>query len=216
MFGRTRHEQDRQVWAEIACSGILLSLVSFCGPSKILRPSGSLLPTHVLSPCQDPIETAPASDDEYAVIAAALKSAVANSSEGPPWALSPITRSASAFYQAIGRNDPSGLPDDLFTDYLTKNEKMYRHSPGIPLPSGFVMLSWEDPCRTSAWDEMGRRQLGIWLFYISRAGFSSDRSRALVYVERYSIIAAYGYAIFLKKTDNEWSVRYTRLMWTGG
>ena len=117
----------------------------------------------------------------------------------------------------MDRNEPTGLPDDLFKDYRQKNEKIFRYDPSIPLPRGFVLLSWEDPCRTSVWDEIARQYPRItWLFYVSRAGFSGDGSFSLVYVERYSGIASYGYGIVLKKENNEWNVVYTRPMWSGG
>lgn len=135
--------------------------------------------------------------------------------------LSQTTDSGFDFTGQTGMPDGiAGLSQDLWDDYLGRNDRSYPLSTEMEIGREYSLLEAEEMSdifsnHEDGWSEFYRRypdSPGITT--LSRVGFNQDRTEALVYMgTQFHYLAGAGNLIQLEKKNGEWKIKDKTMLW---
>jgi len=97
----------------------------------------------------------------------------------------------------IERNSNTKLDISLLEDFSQKNKKAYMWENKFSLSKHFVLVPETQEPRIE----------------ISRVGFNSDHTQAILYYGRQASLAGNGIIVLLLKENNKWTIRYIFDVW---
>jgi hypothetical protein len=180
-----------------------------------------MLPLIVLAACA-PGGTSTPLDDEYAVYAALIEDRYLK--EGVD--LIVIRDQTTVFplgpdvtYEQVSQSVPA-LEEATYDDFLAVNEEPVPLDPSLDLGFDYTLVSLQDLeefLGGGAWsyDAFYRRfPNSQGLMELSRVGFNSDHTQALVYVaNQHALLGGEGYYLLLGKQDGAWQVDFELPLW---
>jgi hypothetical protein len=104
-----------------------------------------------------------------------------------------------------------GVLDSTLEDFETVNQNGHALKPGFSLKGKYALYGQEHP--DGDWKAWGQPDFAV---YVSRAGFDTEKSQALVYIAAVSwtdTSLSGGQYVFLQKNKNAWKIKDASKTW---
>ena len=135
-----------------------------------------------------------------------------------------LSETTDSGFEFRGQTDmPGGMPglsEDLWKDYLARNDKAYPLSRGMEVGVEYVLIDTGEMSEIfndfeDGWEEFYNRYPGSpGITTLSRAGFNQEGTEALVYMgAQFHYLAGAGNLYRLEKQDGVWKIVDKVMLW---